>query len=95
MDRKTAKCASAKQMTKSWKYLKSRLKELKLDGKGGAIRIKMDCIGICRSGPILAVMPDGVWYGRCTPEAIDRIIQEHIVDGNTVEELVIAQPGST
>lgn len=94
MDRKTAKCASAKQMTKSWKYLKGRLKQLQLDGKPGAIRVKMDCIGICRSGPILAVMPDGIWYGNCTPEAIERIITQHIVGGKVVKDLVIAQPGS-
>lgn len=92
MDRKTAKCASSKQMSQSWKFLKNRLTELKLDGKGGAVRIKMDCIGICKSGPILAVMPDGVWYGRCTPDTIERIIREHLIEGKVVDEFVIAQP---
>ncbi|TWU08486.1 (2Fe-2S) ferredoxin domain-containing protein [Stieleria varia] len=91
MDRKTAKCASGKEMLESWKYLKKRLKSLGLEGRGGIVRIKMGCVGICKGGPIMAVTPDGTWYGRCTPEAIEEIIQEHLINGRVVEKLVIAQ----
>lgn len=70
MDCKTAKCASAKQMMESWKFLKRRLKELKRESGLGVMRIKMQCVGVCAGGPIAVVMPDGIWYGGCSPEAL-------------------------
>lgn len=91
MDTGTAKCASGSQMKESWKYLKSRLKELKLSHRGGIFRIKTQCNGVCRGGPIITVMPEGVWYGGCNPEAIERIIQQHFLNGQIVDDLVIAR----
>jgi (2Fe-2S) ferredoxin len=91
------KCAPREATSAVWHHLKARLRELGVEGSvHGAdptlpcvLRNKVDCLRICRGGPIAVVYPDGTWYGGVTIPVLDRIIEEHLLGGRPVVEHVI------
>ena len=51
--------------------------------------IRTSCLNRCSSGPVMLVEPGHTMYAGLTKDKIDRIVDEHIMNGNVVEEFVI------
>ncbi|MFZ5863199.1 MAG: (2Fe-2S) ferredoxin domain-containing protein [Nitrospirota bacterium] len=83
------RCAETGRSEQLFDTLRDRLAAAGLDeGARRVKRTKCQCFAICKEGPIVVVYPDGVWYCRVTSDALDRIVDEHLVGGRPVEELV-------
>ena len=54
--------------------------------------IKTGCFGFCEKGPIVKIMPDNTFYTQVKPEDAERIVNEHIIKGRKVPELLYTNP---
>ncbi|MBR6668348.1 MAG: NADH-quinone oxidoreductase subunit NuoF, partial [Clostridia bacterium] len=46
------------------------------------------CFGLCEAGPVCIVYPEGSFYAHVTPENVTKIVDEHLIKGRIVKELL-------
>ncbi len=54
---------------------------------------KVDCLKICTKGTIAVVYPEGTWYAGLRRDNVERLVTEHLRDGQVVSELVFHRNG--
>lgn len=50
--------------------------------------VKTGCFGLCEAGPIVIVYPEGAFYSQINPESVDIIVEEHLLKGRIVKDLL-------
>lgn len=66
---------------------KSELKKYQL---GPLVRANSaGCLDQCELGPTLVIYPQGIWYGNVQVSDVPRIIEETLIGGRILEDLVI------
>src|SRR5262245_14781076 len=72
--------------------LRNQLKiELQKRGLKGQVRANMaGCLDQCEHGPNLVIYPQGIWYGGVRLEDVPRIIEQTILKGVILDDLLIS-----
>ena len=76
---------------KGSEQLRERFKQA-LANRGLSKQIRANaagCLDQCEYGCSVVVYPEGVWYGHVTPEDVEEIVEQHLVNGRVVERLLM------
>ena len=60
----------------------------KQDLENEVLVVMTGCNGFCAVGPVMTVMPDGIFYHTLTEEKIPHLVEEHFLKGRPVKELM-------
>ena len=62
--------------------------ELGAKGLGDEVQVSScGCLGVCDSGPLMIVYPEGTWYTKLTPNDVPEIVAAHFQAGQKVARL--------
>lgn len=65
--------------------------EVKRRGLGPLVRANnAGCLDQCELGPTVVIYPQGIWYGKVQLSDVGRIIDETILGGRILDDLLIA-----
>ncbi len=53
--------------------------------------VQTGCFGLCELGPIVIVYPEGTFYTRISEENVEQIVEQHLLKGKVVENLVFKE----
>ena len=50
--------------------------------------IGSSCLGQCGNGPMVLIVPDMVWYSHVRPSEVKKVVEEHLLGGKRVEQML-------
>ena len=72
----------------SFQVLNALHRELGSQGLSDDVQVSScGCLGICDSGPVMIVYPEGTWYVKLTPADVPEIVSSHLKAGDKVTRL--------
>ncbi len=72
----------------SFRLLGSLHAELGAQGLADDVQVSScGCLGICDSGPVMIVYPEGTWYTKLTPNDVPEIVSSHLKAGHKITRL--------
>ena len=89
-DSATAKCCRQEEGLVSWNYLKKRIEEINLEEKCTFGAPRPIVLGSVQTAPSRSFTRKEFGIHSCTPEVLERILQEHIIGGKVIEHYQIA-----
>lgn len=82
-------CCMDKGAEAAFDHMKARVKKLGLSGQDKVRINRAGCLDRCGEGPLLVIYPQAIWYTYVDADDIDEIIDSHILNGKTVERLMV------
>lgn len=65
-------------------------KEIERRGLKPLVRANFSgCLDQCELGPTVVIYPQAIWYGGVRPSDVPRIVEETIIGGRILEDLLI------
>ena len=83
-------CCADHDAQQGFDRCKSLVKAARLNGPGGVRVNKAGCLDRCAGGPVAVVYPEAVWYGPVTAADVEEIVSAHLVAGQPVARLRLA-----
>ncbi len=69
--------------------------ELEKRGIADEVRVKLTgCHGFCEKGPVVLIMPSGVFYPNVDTEDVPRIVEKTVINDEIIEELLYVDPST-
>ena len=81
---------------KSFKIKEILEEEIKKQGLDKEVLVVMTgCNGFCAVGPVMTVMPDGIFYHSISEDKIPYLVEEHFLKGRPAKNLMFTPPAET
>ncbi len=90
--RENARSCAGSNSVSLHEYMKKKARKAGLDPLRTLRIDKSGCMGRCEHGPTAVIYPQAVWYHYETCEDLNKILNEHLLNGRIVERLRIPTP---